>query len=69
MGFFSELLKYTAAAGIILTWKEKYKEYDDESLFNEYVDLYRECKSGYSDEETETKLSIVKSIMQERDLF
>lgn len=54
---------------MVLTWKEKYNNYDDEHLFNEYVDLYRECKSGYGDEETEVKLSIVKRIMQERDLF
>ncbi|MBR6624247.1 MAG: hypothetical protein IKK91_10195 [Ruminococcus sp.] len=69
MGFFDGLLSLGAAAGMLKYYKSKYKQYEDEELFDEFVKLWKLSYEGIADEEDIIKKDIIKLILEERELL
>lgn len=69
MGFLDDLLSAGVAAGMFMFYKEKYDQYEDEELFDEFVKFWKWSYDGIADEEDEMKKSVIKIILQERELL
>lgn len=50
MGFLDDLLSAGVAAGMFMFYKEKYAQYEDEELFDEFVKFWKWSYDGIADE-------------------
>lgn len=69
MGFFDALLELGMAAGTYGFYRSIYKEYDDESLVDEFYALWKRKSNYISSDEDDLKYLVIKSIIEERKLF
>lgn len=69
MGFFDELLELGKILGTCGFYRSMYKEYDDESLVDEFYALWKRKNNYTSSQEDDLKYEEIKSIIEERKLF
>lgn len=73
MGFLeilSAAAEVAGAMGMLYMYKQKYAEYDEEELFDEYVRLSKIVRFGYyAEDEDKAKLEAAKMIMKEKEWF